>query len=277
MRTVRLPSGVEVPALGQGTWKMGEDRARRRDEVAALQLGIELGMTLIDTAEMYASGGAEEVTREAIKGRRESIYLVSKVLPSNASRAGTIRACESSLKRLGTDRLDLYLLHWRGSVPLGETVEAFAKLKADGKIAHWGVSNFDADDMVELASLKHGGAVHANQVLYNLNSRGIEFDLLPAGKAATVPIMAYSPVGQGDLTDNPKLDAVAGRHNATKAQVALAWTLRHPAVISIPKAASERHVRENRAALDIKLTAVDLAELDAAFPPPKRKRPLEMI
>jgi diketogulonate reductase-like aldo/keto reductase len=277
MKTVRLPAGVEVPALGQGTWKMGRGRARRRDEVAALRLGIELGMTLIDTAEMYASGGAEEATREAIDGRRDGVFLVSKVLPSNASRAGTIRACEASLKRLGTDRLDLYLLHWRGSVPLAETVEAFEKLKADGKIAHWGVSNFDADDMAERASLKHGGAVQANQVLYNLNSRGIEFDLLPAGRQAAVPIMAYSPVGQGDLTDNPKLDAVARRHNATRAQIALAWTLRHPSVISIPKASSEKHVRENRAALDIILNAADLADLDAAFPPPKRKRPLEMI
>lgn len=277
MRTVTLPSGVAVPALGQGTWKMGESRGRRSDEVAALKLGIDLGMTLIDTAEMYASGVAEEVTGEAIEGHRDSIFLVSKVLPQNASRAGTVRACEASLKRLGTDRLDLYLLHWRGQFPLAETVEAFETLREQGKILHWGVSNFDIDDMAELASVKNGGAVQTNQVLYNLVSRGIEFDLLPTGARPAVPIMAYSPVGQGDLTGNRKLDAIAARHGATKAQIALAWTLRHPSVISIPKAASADHVRENRAAIDIKLSAADLAELDAAFLPPRRKRPLEMI
>ena len=277
MRTVTLPSGFAVPALGQGTWKMGESSARRGDEVASLKLGIDLGMTLIDTAEMYASGVAEEVTREAIEGRRDAVFLVSKVMPQNASRGGTIRACEASLKRLGTDRLDLYLLHWRGQYALAETVEAFEILKEQGKILHWGVSNFDVDDMAELASVKNGGAVQVNQVLYNLENRGIEFDLLPTGARPAVPIMAYSPVGQGTLTGNRKLDAVATRHGATKAQIALAWTLRHPSVISIPKTGSADHVRENRAALEIQLSAADLAELDAAFPPPKRKQPLEMI
>jgi diketogulonate reductase-like aldo/keto reductase len=277
LRTVKLPSGVRVPALGLGTWKMGESRSRRADEVAALRLGIELGMALIDTAEMYASGGAEEVVREAIAGRREEIFLVSKVLPSNASRRGVAQAIEGSLKRLGTDRLDLYLLHWRGSVPLAETVEAFETAKRQGKILRWGVSNFDSDDMAELGSIAGGEAVETNQVLYNLESRGIDFDLLPAAAKDGVPIMAYSPVGQGGLTSDRRLEKIATRHGVSKAQVALAWTLRDPHVISIPKATRLEHVRDNRAALDLQLAAGDLAELDAAFPPPRRKRPLEMI
>lgn len=276
MRTVKFPSGAEVPALGQGTWKMGESTRSRAAEVAALRLGLDLGLTLIDTAEMYADGGAEEVVREAIEGRRAAVYLVGKVLPSNASRAGTIAACEASLRRLGTDRLDLYLLHWRGRVPLEETVAAFEWLAAQGKILDWGVSNFDVDDMEDLAAAG-GSAVAANQVLYNLSSRGPDFDLLPVLADRGIPLMAYSPVGQGDLTADPRLDAVATRHGVTPAQVALAWTLRHPNVISIPKATGAGHVRDNRAALDIMLTAADLAELDAAFPPPRRKVPLEMI
>jgi diketogulonate reductase-like aldo/keto reductase len=277
VRTVKLPSGARVPALGLGTWKMGESRSRRPDEVAALRLGVDLGMNLIDTAEMYASGGAEEVVREAIAGRRDEIFLVSKVLPSNASRRGVAQAIEGSLKRLGTDRLDLYLLHWRGSVPLAETVEAFETAKGQGKILHWGVSNFDADDMTELASLAGGDAAQTNQVLYNLESRGIDFDLLPAAAKGGVPIMAYSPVGQGVLTTDRRLEKIAARYRVTKAQIALAWTLRDPQIISIPKATRLEHVRDNRAALDLRLTADDLAELDAAFPPPRRKRPLEMI
>lgn len=276
MRTVKFPSGAEVPALGQGTWKMGESTRSRAAEVAALRLGLDLGLTLIDTAEMYADGGAEEVVREAIEGRRAAVYLVGKVLPSNASRAGTIAACEASLRRLGTDRLDLYLLHWRGRVPLEETVAAFEWLAAQGKILDWGVSNFDVDDMEDLAAAG-GSAVAANQVLYNLSSRGPDFDLLPVLADRGIPLMAYSPVGQGDLVADPRLDAVATRHGVTPAQVALAWTLRHPNVISIPKATGAGHVRDNRAALDIMLTAADLAELDAAFPPPRRKVPLEMI
>lgn len=277
LRAVKLPSGTRVPALGLGTWKMGESRARRADEVAALRLGIELGMTLIDTAEMYASGGAEEVVREAIAGRRDEIFLVSKVLPSNASRRGVAQAVDGSLRRLGTDRLDLYLLHWRGSIPLAETVEAFETAKRQGKILRWGVSNFDSGDMAELASIDGGGAVEANQVLYNLESRGIEFDLLPAAAETALPIMAYSPVGQGGLSADRRLENIAARHGVTQAQVALAWTLRHPNVIAIPKATRLEHVRDNRAALDLNLTIKDLAELDAAFPPPRRKRPLEMI
>ncbi len=277
MRTVALPDGMRVPALGLGTWKMGESASRRADEIAALRLGLDLGMTLVDTAEMYASGGAEEVVREAIAGRRDEVFLVSKVLPSNASRAGVARAIDASLRRLGTDRMDLYLLHWRGGVPLAEAVEAFETAKRQGKILRWGVSNFDADDMAELASVADGPNVQANQVLYNLASRGIDFDLLPGMARQGVAVMAYSPVGQGDLVADRRLDRVAARHGATKAQVALAWTLRHPHVISIPKATGLGHMRDNRAALGIVLTDEDLADLDAAFPPPRRKQPLEMI
>ncbi len=273
--TLTLPSGIPVPVLGQGTWKMGERRDRRDREVAALRLGIELGMTLIDTAEMYADGGAEEVVREAMAGRRDEVFLVSKVLPSNASRAATLRACEASLKRLGTDRIDLYLLHWRGGVPLGETVEAFETLKAQGKIGAWGVSNFDVDDMEELAV--RTDACAANQVLYHLGSRGIEFDLLPWQRQRSIPLMAYCPIGEGDLAADPRLKPVADRHGATPAQVALAWTLRDGGVIAIPKASQEKHVRDNRAAADLRLTDEDLAELDAAFPPPRRKVPLAMV
>jgi diketogulonate reductase-like aldo/keto reductase len=276
--TTTLPSGISVPILGQGTWKMGERRDRRAQEVAALRLGIELGMTLIDTAEMYASGGAEEVVREAIAGRRDEVFIVSKVLPSNASRAATMRACEASLKRLGADRIDLYLLHWRGGVPLGETVDAFETLQASGKIAAWGVSNFDAADMRELMALPDGGTnVAANQVLYHLASRGTEFDLLPWQRQRGIPLMAYCPIGEGDLATDSRLGPVAERHGATPAQIALAWTLRGEGVIAIPKASQEKHVRDNRAAADIRLTAQDIAELDALFPPPRRKQPLAMV
>jgi len=276
-RTLKLPSGEAVPVLGQGTWKMGEDRRRHADEVAALKLGLDLGITLIDTAEMYASGGAEEVVSEAIAGRRDETFLVSKVLPSNASRAGVKRACENSLKRLATDRIDLYLLHWPGSVPLSETVEAFEALKAEGKIRHWGVSNFDTDEMEELIGLASGGNVQTNQVLYNLSRRGLEFDLAPWSREHRIPLMAYSPVEQGALARNARLEAVAARHNATAAQIALAWVMAQPGVIAIPKAGRQEHVRQNAAALDIELTAQDFAELDRAFPPPTRKRGLEMI
>ncbi|MBZ9697607.1 MULTISPECIES: aldo/keto reductase [unclassified Mesorhizobium] len=276
-RTTKLPSGEAVQVLGQGTWKMGEDARRRAGEVNALKLGLDLGMTLIDTAEMYASGGAEEVVAEAIAGRREELFLVSKVLPSNASRTGVPAACEKSLKRLRTDRIDLYLLHWPGSVPLGETVEAFEALKKAGKIRHWGVSNFDTDEMEELTGLRSGGNVQTNQVLYNLIRRGPEFDLAPWSRQRGIPLMAYSPVEQGALARNSRLDAIAARHNATPAQIALAWVMHQDGVIAIPKAGSQEHVRQNFAALDIKLTADDLADLDRAFPPPTRKRGLEMI
>ncbi len=277
IRTTTLPSGEAVPVLGQGTWKMGEDRQRRADEVAALRLGLDLGITLIDTAEMYAGGGAEEVVAEAIAGRRDETFLVSKVLPTNASRAGVKRACENSLKRLATDRIDLYLLHWPGSVPLDETVEAFEALKAAGKIRHWGVSNFDTDEMEELVGLPSGANVQSNQVLYNLSRRGPEFDLAPWSLERGIPLMAYSPVEQGALARNARLDAVAARHNATSAQIALAWVMAQKGVIAIPKASRQEHVRQNAAALDIALTAEDFAELDRAFPPPTRKRGLEMI
>jgi diketogulonate reductase-like aldo/keto reductase len=277
MKQITLPSGRSVPAIGLGTWHMGEDRRRHDEEVAALKLGLDLGMTLIDTAEMYASGGAETVVRDAVGGRRDEVFIVSKVLPSNASRANTVRACEASLRRMNIDHVDLYLLHWRGGVPLAETVEAFETLKAEGKIGGWGVSNFDVDDMDELAGLSAGSHVQTNQVLYNFASRGIEFDLLPKQAAAGVPVMAYSPVGQGDLGRDPRLAEIAARHGVTPAQVALAWVLRHDDVIAIPKAVAPDHVRQNRAVGDIRLTGEDLAELDAAFPPPKRRRPLEMI
>jgi diketogulonate reductase-like aldo/keto reductase len=277
IRTAKLPSGERVPALGQGTWKMGEDRRRHVDEVAALKLGIDLGLTLIDTAEMYASGGAETVVADAIAGRRDEVFIVSKVLPSNASRRGVEAACENSLKRLRTDSIDLYLLHWRGSVPLAETVAAFEALKASGKIRHWGVSNFDTDDMEELAGLAAGNAVQANQVLYNPHRRGIENDLVPWCLGRGIAIMAYSPVGQGAILRDAKLAVRAAKHGATPAQIVLAWVMRQDGVIAIPKASRPEHVRDNRAALDIALTAEDLAEIDRLFPPPRRKQPLEMI
>jgi diketogulonate reductase-like aldo/keto reductase len=256
---------------------MGEKAARRADEVAALQLGLDLGMTLIDTAEMYADGGAEEIVAAAIHGRRDQAFIVSKVLPSNASRRGTIAACERSLKRLRTDRIDLYLLHWRGSHPLGETIDPFATLHAQGKIRHWGVSNLDLADMRELVDLPGGGDVAANQVLYNPMRRGIDFDLAPWSRERAIPIMAYSPIEQGRLLNNAALQAVAKRHGATAAQVALAWTMRDGTTIAIPKATLSDHVRDNRAAHDLVLTAEDLAEIDRAFPPPRSAKPLEMI
>ncbi len=277
MRTVKLPNGEAVPALGQGTWGMGEQARRAADEALALRLGLDLGMTLIDTAEMYGDGGAEEVVADAIAGRRNEVFLVSKVLPENASRRGTVEACERSLRRLGTDRIDLYLLHWRGGVPLAETLEAFAALLESGKILSWGVSNFDTDDMQELAGLPGGTGCATNQVLYNLTRRGIAFDLLPWCRQHHIPLMAYSPVEQGRLLGQSALKAIAARHDATPAQVALAWLLRQPDLIVIPKATNPAHVRENRAALDLALTGEDLADLDKAFPPPTRKRPLEML
>jgi diketogulonate reductase-like aldo/keto reductase len=276
VRTITLPSGKTVPALGQGTWRMGEDARRRKDEVAALRAGIDLGMTLIDTAEMYADGEAEVVTAEAIAGRRDEVFIVSKVLPENATRRGTIAACERSLKRLSTDRIDLYLLHWRGSPPLKGTLEAFDELMRAGKIRAWGVSNFDQSDMEELWGLD-GNACATNQVLYNLSRRGIEHDLLPWCLKRHVPVMAYSPVEQGRLLRHRELQAVAKRHDATPAQVALAWTLRHDGVIAIPKAGSVAHVQENVGALGVRLTAEDIAVLDKAFPPPRGARPLEML
>ncbi|HEX7647371.1 MAG TPA: aldo/keto reductase [Noviherbaspirillum sp.] len=277
MQYVTLPSGEAVPALGQGTWNIGDRQDCRTEEIAALRTGLDLGMTLIDTAEMYGDGNSEELVGEAIAGRRDEVFVVSKVLPSNASRRGTIAACERSLARLQTDCIDLYLLHWRGNVPLEETLQAFEALQRDGKIRHWGVSNFDVDDMEELIVLTGGNAVAANQVLYNLTRRGIEYDLLPWSAAHRIPTMAYSPIEQGRLLRQAALRQVAARHGASPAQVALAWVLRRGDVIAIPKAGSVKHVRENAAALEIRLTAEDLAELDRAWQPPKSKRPLEMI
>ena len=277
IRTTRFPSGEAVPILGQGTWGLAEDAHPRKDEIAALRLGLDLGMTLIDTAEMYADGGAEELVAEAIAGRRDEVFLVSKVLPDNATRRGTIAACERSLGRLKTDGLDLYLLHWRGAPPLEETLEAFGELLQAGKIHHWGVSNFDLSDMEELTGLVGGPAVQTDQVLFNLTRRGIEYDLLPWCRERSLPIMAYSPIEQGRMLREPTLKEVAARHGATPAQAALTWLLQQDGVIAIPRAGTDEHVRENRAALDFRLTKTDLADLDRAFPPPTAKRPLEML
>ncbi|MDQ7969324.1 MAG: aldo/keto reductase [Oxalicibacterium faecigallinarum] len=277
MRTTKLPSGESVPVLGQGTWYMGDHPSRRAAEIATLREGLDLGMTLIDTAEMYGDGLSEELVGEAIKGRRDEVFLVSKVLPSNASRNGTIAACERSLRRLGTDCIDLYLLHWRGRTPFAETIAAFEQLQDAGKIKRWGVSNMDVRDMQELARAPGGEAMATNQVLYNLTRRGIEFDLLPQAQQRGLPLMAYSPIEQGRLAHYPEVQEIADRHYATPAQVALAWVLRQQGVIAIPKASSVEHVRENHAALKLELTAEDLEELDAAFPPPDGPEPLEMI
>ncbi|MCL4766229.1 MAG: aldo/keto reductase [Hyphomicrobiaceae bacterium] len=277
MRFVTLRNGARVPALGLGTWVMGERRGSRSAEIKALQLGIDLGMTLIDTAEMYGEGGAEEVVGEAIAGRRDTVFVVSKVYPHNASRDGAVAACERSLRRLRIDTLDLYLLHWRGSIPLAETVEAFEKLKADGKIRAWGVSNFDPADMTELSMVAPEGACVANQVLYHLGSRGIEWDLLPETGAQGIAVMAYSPLGQGRILSDPVLKAMAANRGIAAATLALGWVLRHDNVIAIPKAAKLDHVRANAAAADLTLDAAELAALDEAFPPPGRATPLEMI
>ncbi|MCX2950405.1 aldo/keto reductase [Lentzea sp. NEAU-D7] len=273
--TVLLPSGETVPALGMGTWMMAETPGRRSAEIAALRTGLDLGLTLIDTAEMYGSGASETLVGEAVAGRRDEVFLVSKVLPSNASAAATVRACEASLRRLGTDRLDLYLLHWRGGVPLAETVEGFSALLEAGKIRHWGVSNLDLDDMRELTALP--GQCQTNQILYNLTRRGPEHDLLPWHASTGIPVMAYSPVEQGRLLNSPALASVAARHGATPAQIALAWVLRLPYVNAIPKAGSPDHVRENARALELRLSPEDLADLDSAFPPPDGPSPLAML
>jgi diketogulonate reductase-like aldo/keto reductase len=267
----------QAPTLGLGTWKMGEDKRRRSEELAALRRGIELGMTLIDTAEMYGEGAAEQLIGEAIHGRREAVFLVSKIYPHNATRRGTVAACERSLRRLGVDSIDLYLLHWRGAVPLAETLEAFDELKRAGKIAAFGVSNFDTADMEEAWSAPHGRDTVANQILYNLARRGVEFELLPWLAARGVRVMAYSPVEQGRLLRNPKLAQIAAARRATPAQLALAWLLRQRGVIAIPKASSVKHVEENRAAADLTLTSDEIAALETAFPKPAKRRPLEML
>jgi diketogulonate reductase-like aldo/keto reductase len=279
MRTVALPDGKRVPVLGQGTWRMGESKSARAREVAALRLGIELGMSLIDTAEMYGDGGAEKVVAAALEGQRDGAFIVTKVYPHNASRAQLPKACERSLKRLRVEIIDLYLLHWREkTLRLEETVETFEKLRSAGKIKRWGVSNFDVDDMEELWSIENGANCAANQVLYNLEDRQIEFDLLPWSRMNKIPIMAYSPVGHsGELLSNSALKEIALRHDATPAQIALAWVLRQPNVIAIPKASAEGHVRDNAGSLKIKLTKEDLTDLDREFPPPNSKKPLPVL
>ena len=272
-----LPDGTKVPRLGVGTWHMGEDPAKRRAEVAALRFGLDLGMTLLDTAEMYGEGGAEVVVGEAIRGRRDEAFVVSKFYPHHASRRRLPVACDASRMRLGIESIDLYLYHWRGNVPLAETVDALEALVAAGKIARWGVSNFDTADLAELASLRGGERVATDQILYNLMRRGPEHDLLPWCLARGIPAMAYSPVEQGRLARHPTLVKIALRLGATPAQVALAWLVRQPGVIAIPKAVQPGHVRENREAADLALDAQALSDLDAALAPPRGKVPLEMI
>lgn len=276
IRTIALPGGERVPVLGQGTWNMGEVAVRRKEEAASLRLGVELGLTLIDTAEMYGDGATETFLGEALAGLRERVFLVSKAYPQNAGRQSLPKACERSLSRLKTDRLDLYLLHWPGSIPLAETVEAMEALKRAGKIRHWGVSNFDTGDMEELMAAGGEGCA-VNQILYNPTRRGPEYDLLPWMTEHGIPLMAYSPVEQGRLPGKGALREVAERRGVSPAQVALAWILRRPDAIAIPKASSAAHVRENRAAADITLAPEDLAALDGQFPPPGRKTPLQML
>jgi diketogulonate reductase-like aldo/keto reductase len=277
MRHVTLSSGQKMPVLGQGTWGFGERGKERAKEVAALRAGIDLGLTLIDTAEMYGEGGAEEIVGEAIAGRRDEVFLVSKVYPHNASRKGAIAACERSLKRLGSDRIDVYLLHWRGGEKLVDTVAAFETLRRDGKIGSYGVSNFDIDDMEELWRVPGGSAATTNQVLYNLTRRGAEWDLLPWCREHGVPIMAYSPIEQARMLGNSELKKLAEKRGIAPAQLALAWLLHQDGVVAIPKAGRLDHLRENAAALEIKLSKDDLAALDRAFPPPKKRKPLEML
>jgi diketogulonate reductase-like aldo/keto reductase len=277
MRKTKLPSGEAVPVLGQGSWVMGEHPETRQNEIDALRFGLDVEMNIIDTAEMYGDGAAEELVGKAILGRREKAFLVSKVLPQNATRAGTIAACEQSLRRLATDRIDLYLLHWRAQVPLAETLDAFRDLVRAGKIRYWGVSNFDVADMVELVGSSGGPAVATDQVLYNLMRRGIEYDLLPWCEQRNIPIMAYSPLEQSRLLGDPELRRIAENYSAAPAQIALAWVLRNDRMIAVPKASTPGHVKQNRIALDIPLSTDDVAVLDRAFPPPTQKRPLEMI
>ncbi len=277
MRTVKLPSGERIPVLGQGTWHLAEVPARRDEEILALRRGLDLGMTVIDTAEMYADGEAEKLVGEAIADRRDEVFLVSKVLPQHATARGTVAACEGSLRRLGTDRIDLYLLHWRGRVPLADTIEAFGSLQQAGRIRYWGVSNFDTPDMKELTALPGGQEVATDQVLYNLSRRGPELNLFPMLRQLRVPIMAYSPIEQGRILGHPVLREIAGLHHATPAQIALAWVLRRDDVCAIPRASRLEHTNENRAAADIQLDQADLAQLDQEFPRPERVRPLEML
>jgi diketogulonate reductase-like aldo/keto reductase len=276
-RLVHARGGLTMPRLGQGTWRMAERSAARKAEVAALKVGLDLGMTLIDTAEMYGSGGAEEIVAEAIQGRREEVFLVSKVLPENASRQGTIAACERSLKRLKTDRIDLYLLHWQVSHSLAETLEAFERLVEGGKIRFFGVSNFDCAGMKALERLRSGPNVVCNQVMYAPSRRGIEWDLLPWCEKNKVAVMAYSPLDRGRLAGHPALAAIGVRHNVASEAISIAWTMRAPMLVSIPKASDPAHVKANAAALELELSPEDLSELDRAFPPPRGAGPLDIV
>jgi aldehyde reductase len=277
MKIVRLPDGEAIPAFGIGTWRMGEKRAQRSREIAALKYALDLGVRLIDTAEMYGEGTAETLVAEAVAGRRDEVVLVSKVYPHNASRRGAVAACERSLARLRTDRIDIYLLHWRGSVPLEETVEAFEQLKRDGKIRQWGVSNLDLADMKELLSVRSGAAVATNQLLYNLERRGIEWDLLPWLRSHHIPVMAYSPIEQARLLGRRELTQLAREHGMTAAQMALAWLLGQEGVIVIPKSSEPARLKENYASLEVRLTDEQLAALDRLFPPPESAVPLPML
>jgi diketogulonate reductase-like aldo/keto reductase len=277
IRTLMLPDGTQVPNLGMGTWRMGERPERRRSEIESLQLGVELGMTLVDTAEMYGEGRTEQLLSQALQGLRKEVFLVSKVYPHNASRSGVAKACEGSLRRLNTDYLDLYLLHWPGAVPIEETIRGFEDLRAAGKIRAWGVSNFDSDEMDELAGAPGGAACAVDQILYILVRRGPEFELMPKLAQSRIPVMAYSPIEQGSLPRTGALNAVARKHGVSPFQIALAWVMRRPDVIAIPKAGTIEHVRENRAAADLTLDSEDLAAIDREYPPPRRKRPLDML
>lgn len=277
MRSLRLVSGQSIPVLSMGTWRMGEHPHDRQSEIDALRFGLDNGLTLIDTAEMYGEGGAEEVIAQAVGDRRSEIFLVSKVYPHNASRRGAIAACERSLKRLKTDYLDLYLLHWRGSIRLRETLEAFQTLQTAGKIRSYGVSNFDTADMQEAQVCPGGEAIATNQVLYNLKRRGIEWELLPWCRQQGIPIMAYSPIEQGRLLQHHTLQAIAQQRGVTPAQVAIAWLLHQDNIVVIPKSSRIDHIQQNCAALNLQLSVVELAALDTAFPPPKKSMPLEML
>jgi diketogulonate reductase-like aldo/keto reductase len=277
IETVTLPTGEAIPKLGQGTWEMGERANARKDEIAALRAGVELGMTLVDTAEMYGDGESEKLIAEALGSLREDIFIVSKVYPHNGSERGVQAACERSLKRLKTDRIDLYLLHWRGGEDLEGAVAGFEKLKRDGKIRHWGVSNFDTDDMDELFALDDGNACASNQILYNVARRGPEFELLPWLRERSLPAMAYSPVDHARLPKKSVLNDIAAARGVSMFQIALAWVLQQPGVCSIPKASNVAHVKENRAAADIALTREEVAQIDSHFRPPKSKQHLEML
>jgi diketogulonate reductase-like aldo/keto reductase len=276
-KTVQLPTGEKIPALGQGTWEMGESPRSRSEEITALKTGVDLGLTLIDTAEMYGDGESEKLIAQALNDRREELFIVSKVYPHNGSESGVKAACERSLKRLQTDRIDLYLLHWRGGEDLEGVIAGFENLKAEGKIRHWGVSNFDTDDMIELFALENGHQCATNQVLYNVARRGAEFELLPWMRDKNMPAMAYSPVDHARLPEQSVLDEIATSRGVSAMQIALAWVLQQPQVIAIPKAATVAHVRENAAARDIALDGEELARIDARFKPPRAKRPLEML